>query len=294
MRCLQCLKAGEDGESYEVIVVDDGGDFSLAAVEQAGGGFKHFKLLRIEHAGRSAARNAGVAEARGERLWFLGDDVMVEPGTMARHRAQNDPMIAVVGPYPWKDLDGSPPFKRWAEPNPQWKIKNPENAGFLYFATGNISMERAVFERLGGFDTQFERYGWEDLDLGLRFERAGGRLIFDDRARAEHVHPGMGRRQLWRREEEMGYTALQFYEKWKTLAPEAFTEIRFWPEPEALVIPPRWRTWLGECFVALLDGIAPASKLNRACYERMIFSHRFRGIAAAWRDMEQSKGAGDD
>jgi len=282
-RCVEAVALQPDAMPYELIAVDDGGGSDLEALARRWRGRLDFQLLRVAHQGRAAARNRGVEAARGERLLFLGDDVLAAPGCLARHRACADPLLALVGPYPLRALAGSPPFRRWVEPNPQHKIKDPQNAGFWFFATGNLSLCRATFLELGGFDPRFEVYGWEDIDLGLRFERAGGRLIFDPQARAEHDHPLPSRAQLWRREYEMGITAWQFYEKWAAEAPDVAGEMAFWSDPAAIRPAPRWRRRLGEGLVGLLDRLAPASRLNERLFERMVFSQRLAGVAEGWR-----------
>jgi len=282
-RCVEAVALQEGAKPYEVIVVDDGGASDLEPLERLWSGRLDFQLLRMTHQGRAAARNLGVEAARGERLLFLGDDVIAAPGCLARHRACADPLLAVVGPYPLRAPRGSPPFRRWAEPNPQHRIEDPQDAGFWFFATGNLSLSRATLLELGGFDPRFECYGWEDIDLGLRFERAGGRLIFDPRARAEHDHPAPSRAQLWRREYEMGITAWQFYEKWAAVAPDIVDEMIFWRDPAAIRPVPAWRRRLGEGLVGLLDRLAPASRLNERLFKRMVFSRRLAGVAEGWR-----------
>src|SRR5690606_25913521 len=141
-------------------------------------------------------------------------------------------------------------------------------------------------ERLGGFDERYPCYGWEDLDLGLRFERAGGRIVFDPTAKAVHDHPAMSRERLWRREQEMGRTAWIFYEKWKDEAPEAAESMRFWPEPGRLHPGPGWRRRFGDRLIAMLDRFAPDSALNARLYERMIYAHRLLGVWEASRASE--------
>ena len=58
------------------------------------------------------------------------------------------------------------------------------------FYTANVSVKRALLERVGGFDEERLPFGYEDLDLALRMhERDGFRLLYNRRASAEHVHP---------------------------------------------------------------------------------------------------------
>jgi GT2 family glycosyltransferase len=40
----------------------------------------------------------------------------------------------------------------------------------------NVSLPRAAFEAVNGFDEAFEHYGWEDLDLEIRLRRSGFEL----------------------------------------------------------------------------------------------------------------------
>ena len=287
-RCLEALARQKGAEPFEVVVVDDGGRPDLQPLRRLWGDALDLRIVRIAHAGRSAARNRGVREARGERTLFLGADVIVRPGCLARHRLHESPDLAVLGPYPWQSLKGSPPFRRWAEPNPQDAIADPGNAGWLHFATGNLSMSRERFLELGGFDERFTVYGWEDLDLGLRFERSGGRLIFDPEARAVHEHPPMPREALWRREREMGRTAYQFAKKWKTEAPDAVAAMKFWDDPAALRPGPQWRRRLGDRLAGALDRWAPEHALTARVYERLAWAARLEGVAEAWR-AEQAK-----
>lgn len=290
-RCLAALAPQARDLGAEVIVVADGGRADYTPVLDAvRAEIPAIQFDRIEHKGPGGPRNRGVEMASGERVLFLGDDVMVQPGCLARHFAIGDSMTALLGPYPWKGLAGSPPFRRWAEPNPQWKIDTPSDAGFQYFCTGNLSMDRAVFHRLGGFDERYPCYGWEDIDLGLAFEREGGRIVFDAEARATHEHPYEDRRALWGRERAMGYTAWLFWEKWSRVDPALTEFMIFWDDPAAIQPVSPWRRRLGEAGVALLDALAPDSALNWKLYERLIFSHRLEGVAAAWRDRGRNQG----
>lgn len=285
-RCLEALARQRECAPFEVIVVDDGGRVGLDAALRAVGGAFEVRLERIEHAGRAAARNRGAQLARGGRIMFLGDDVILTPQALAVHQALQDPAVAALGPYPMARLKGSPPFRRWAEPNPQREIVNKTDAGFWFFATGNLSLDCAMFQELGGFDPRYVVYGWEDIDLGLRFERAGGRIVYDERAAGSHEHPSPSRAQLWRREYEMGITAWQFWEKWSGTEAARIAKMRFWDDPAAIRIGPPWRRRLGAALIGVLDVVAPASRLNWRLYERMIFTHRLAGVAEGKRNTE--------
>lgn len=81
---------------FEVIVVEDGvqdgQDNALDAINDA-----RVRHIIQEHAGRSAARNRGIAEARGEWIAFLDDDDLYLPNKMASE-------ISFLNTHPCVDL----------------------------------------------------------------------------------------------------------------------------------------------------------------------------------------------
>ena len=73
----------DDGCSLELVVVDDGSPEPVAHV-LADIDDSRLRVVRIEHGGTAAARNAGVAHARGRLIRFLDADDVVAPGSTAR------------------------------------------------------------------------------------------------------------------------------------------------------------------------------------------------------------------
>lgn len=283
-RCLDAL-ARQDGiaTDAEVIVVDDGSNGAgyEGVIEDATARLS-LRYERIAHGGRSKARNRAAELAGGERIIFLGDDVLAQSGWLASHKARGlgRPDLAVLGPYPLHDAKEYPPaMRRWADSVRLEQVSNPEDAGFEFFVTGNISMDRERFIALGGFDERFKLYGWEDIDLGLRFVKSGGRVVFDPGAAAVHVHPHMTRAELWRREFQSGVTAWQFWQKWGCKEAEF---MRFWGESPSPG--PAWRRAAGRTLLAAVEAVAPGSPLLPRIYERLVYHERHRGAAEAMRE----------
>lgn len=84
---LQCLQSiidqGIDPHDYEVIVVDDGSpDNSRAIAEDFIARHHQVRLITQANAGLSAARNTGIANARGRYLHFVDSDDYLVPCTM--------------------------------------------------------------------------------------------------------------------------------------------------------------------------------------------------------------------
>ena len=72
--------AAQDYPVFELIVVDDGSsDSTPDIVEQLMARDSRIQLLRQEHASAGAARNTGMAHARGDYLLFVDADDAFEP-----------------------------------------------------------------------------------------------------------------------------------------------------------------------------------------------------------------------
>lgn len=140
--------------------------------------------LRLVHRkdtpGVAAARNAGARAALGEYLLFLDDDILVEPDFLQRH---TDALMAHPGCWIMGQLMNLPeqertPFGRFRRTlfsydPPDSPVK--ESKGM----TGqSVSMPRADFERLGGFDETFSIASVEDFDLAMRANRAGIKILY--------------------------------------------------------------------------------------------------------------------
>jgi len=80
-RCLDALLSQREPPSAEVLVVDDGSRpaVCLHGVPVPSPGTE-LRVIRQEHAGVAAARNRGIALARGRLVVFVDSDVVPDPG----------------------------------------------------------------------------------------------------------------------------------------------------------------------------------------------------------------------
>ncbi len=170
----------QDYANKELIVVNDGStDATAEKVARFGA---RVRLIEQPNRGPAAARNRGVAEARGEYLAFLdGDDIWL-PGKLAMQmsyvRGHPDVKIIFTGFARWlpERSGGYPPARDFAA----WGAKDvigPEYSGYLYATLLLDSVihiitaviERAAVTSLGGFDENL-RVG-EDYEFWMRASR---------------------------------------------------------------------------------------------------------------------------
>ena len=183
----------------EVVVVDDGSTDDTAELVRGLAGELpiDLRLERQEPSGPAAARNRGLAVARGGVCLFLGDDTWPLPGLLRRHlefhRAHPEPGAALLGRMTWAREARPTAFMRWIEQS-GIQFEYPANRARArlsgrFFYTANVSVKRAYVLGHGGFDESFPHASSEDTELGLRLERAGMALAYDPSAGAEHFHP---------------------------------------------------------------------------------------------------------
>ncbi len=181
-RALDSLALQEHAPPFEVIVVDNGSrDGTAELVRERIPGLP-FPLVLSQHAepNRGAARNAGIALARGETVVFVDDDVWVPPDFLAAHaraHAAGGVDLAVSGP-----ILNVPSYDVRPEPV-------AANYSRAFLCTCNVSLPLRALESVGGFDEVFDLYGWEDTELGLRLRRAGVVRAFAWDAYLYHIKP---------------------------------------------------------------------------------------------------------
>lgn len=194
-RALERLDAQTALGRFEVIVVAD----AAAARGDAGAGCARHRyptrLLTASVPGAAGARNAGWRATETPLILFIDDDILAEPELVAQHlawhRDHGELEVGVLGDVRWASELRVTTFMRWLEQGIQFDYAAIDGieAGWGRFYTANVSVKRAMLERVHGFDERGFPFGHEDLDLAYRMSKEGFRLLYNRRARAEHLHP---------------------------------------------------------------------------------------------------------
>jgi GT2 family glycosyltransferase len=193
-RTLEHLAAQTVGRARHEVIVVSGAEATPGEVL----GARH--LARPELTGPAGKRDAGWRAASAPLVLFLDDDVLAAPDLLERHlrahAAEPAEHVALLGRLHWARELRVTPFMRWLERgimfdyatlDAQHRAGAPE-AGWGRFYTANVSVKRALLERVDGFDVERFSFGYEDLDLAKRmFDEAGLCLRYDPEARAEHL-----------------------------------------------------------------------------------------------------------
>lgn len=192
-RCLAHLRAQTlPADRFEVIVVDDGSSDATPEVLAAAGVIHEHQ----PNLGPAAARNRGLARARGDWVLFLNDDALLEPRALEIHleeHALRGPKDAVLGLFRMDPgftptdrpvgycMDRSDLVFDFA------RMRAGQPYGHQHFYTCNVSLARNVLLE-HRFDERFVRMGAEDIELGIRLHLAGTRVWYRPDCVALHAH----------------------------------------------------------------------------------------------------------
>lgn len=201
--------------ALELVVVDNASrDGSIERLPRD----PRLRILRNpDNRGFGAACNQGAAGCGGDWLLFLNPDCELPRGalTALRDHAARDPRIGALGAQ-LLDADGAPQAaSRRSTPRPAQALRlalglrpSPASEPFVpqvapaVEAVDAVSgalmlMPRALFERLGGFDTGYVLH-CEDLDLCRRVLDSGHLVAIANDVRVPH-HKGTSsrRRPVW-------------------------------------------------------------------------------------------------
>lgn len=154
-------------------------------------------LIENEKGGAGPARNAALKVAKGKIVIFTGDDMFPNPQFINQHYEnflKFGDKVATLGRIDWhEDIKlnhlmyhitevGCEQFGFIALPVYQL-------IDFRHFYTSNISVPKVMLDTLQmHFRTDFDKYGFEDIELGYRLQKAGMKIYYDPSIKIEHHH----------------------------------------------------------------------------------------------------------
>lgn len=219
-KCLRALEHQQLAENsrvtgYEIVLVDDGStDGTLEWLQANAEQFPHVRSLCQNHQGPAAARNLGVESSTGDTIIFIDSDLVVTENFLQAHAdglSQGELTQGSDRVFTYGQVINTCNFQ-----NPAAEPYKLTDFSAAYFATGNVAIARHWLQKAGLFDTRFQMYGWEDLELGVRLKQLGLKLLKCPAAVGYHWHPPFALEQIPQlidKEIQRGRMGVLFYQK---------------------------------------------------------------------------------
>lgn len=181
---------------YEIICSDDESTDKTIDIIQAVKDLP-IRLICNKKGGAAKARNAALKIANGKIVIFTGDDMFPEPDFINKHfenYLKFGEKVATLGRIEWH-----PDIKM------NYLMHHITNVGceqfgfvglppyqlidYRHFYTSNISVPISQLKSLDRFfNTDFDKYGFEDIELGYRLEEKGMHIYYDPDIVITHHH----------------------------------------------------------------------------------------------------------
>lgn len=198
--CLARLRAAEN--VTEIRVVDNASDDgTLASVQRHAAADSRVRFIaNPDNPGFAVGCNQGAADSHAPWLAFVNPDCLVEVGSLARLRVHAVALGDALLGADLVDEDGvRDAAARRQDPHFAGMLRAPSTArlGVPVDASRSVQpvqavsgalmlLPRALFERIGGFDTGYRLHA-EDLDLCRRVREAGAAVAVANDVRVVHV-----------------------------------------------------------------------------------------------------------
>lgn len=274
------VEAAKRAGPAEVIVSDDASDDATADLLRSR--FPEVRLTRRDARGGFApASNAGVQAASGRFVVLLNNDMEVAPNAFALllDALDRDPIAFATVPSIIRTSGGAEEGRtalRFRRGVCFTGLDAEAGADPAYACGGAMAFRREEFLELGGFDTLFAPFYWEDVDLSYRARKRGRRIVWVGDARVDHDHGRTIGARFDRRAIARVYERNRLLFMWKNL-----TDPALWRRHLAVL--PLKSAWDLAAHPAFVSGMRDALRLRHAIAERR--AEEQRAVTKSDRDL---------
>lgn len=192
--CLRSvLRHNDIGDRLEILLVEQSPEEdAFRSLTQR---YPEVRVLRAENRGFGAGNNRGAEEAKGNILFFLNPDTVVQEPLFAFVEAQfaGEAELGLLGVKlvspEGENISWNMRFPYGLTPKVKYMLhrrRDRFSAKEMYIEGAGLILRREAFRAAGGFDENIFMYG-EELDLCLRVEKAGYVLRYRGEKRIVHL-----------------------------------------------------------------------------------------------------------
>jgi GT2 family glycosyltransferase len=177
----------------EIIVSDDNSEDGSADYLRKN--FPSVKVIaRSLRGGFASNVNSGVKAATGDIVVLLNTDVEPEQGYLKSLLTHfSDPSVFAVGCMEKsaendKTILRGRGLARWEKGFYVHSRGEVDESDTAWVSGGSGAFRKSMWDRLGGMDTLYNPFYWEDIDLSYRARKAGWKTLFEPASIVHHYH----------------------------------------------------------------------------------------------------------
>jgi glycosyltransferase involved in cell wall biosynthesis len=184
-KCIESLTNQTiNGETYEVIVVDDGSTDETKEVVAR----YPVRYIYQNNSGPAVARNNGVNHAQGEIILFTDADCEPQSNWIEEmiKPMDNPQVIGLKGAYKTRQKEL---IARLVQIEYEHKYERMNKFKYIDFIdTYSAGYRKDIFLRYGGFDERYPKASVEDQEFSFRLSHDGYKMVFNPDAIVYHRH----------------------------------------------------------------------------------------------------------
>ena len=192
-RALKAL-SNQSYSKFGVIVIIDGSIDNTKEIIVNNKSILDIEIIEQTNGGRSVAKNIGAEIAKDGLLIFLDDDMIPSENFIAEHLKHHQlfPNSILTGSYERHPEIEKTDFgkyslylhTKWTQNLNLLKVGEPMTVENYFIQSGNYSMDKFIFNKIGGFDKRLNDA--EDYLLSVKANRAQIKMFYSTLAWAYH------------------------------------------------------------------------------------------------------------
>lgn len=184
----------DSARGAQIIVADDASsDGSIAFLKSE---YPAITVVQCDRQqGFAGNANSGVAVATGDIIVLLNTDVRPKKGflTAILPHFEKDPLIFGIGCLeksyePSGVIMRGRGLARWEKGYFIHTRGDIDASDTAWVSGGSSAYRRSIWNELGGMDTLYNPFYWEDIDISYQAMKAGYRIRFEKKSVIEHFH----------------------------------------------------------------------------------------------------------
>lgn len=189
----EVLRLAKWQEVVEFIIVDDNsGDNSASLIKTE---YKKVRLIQKKHnTGFSDSVNLGIASAKGELVFLINTDIRPAIDTIPHLLPYFDDQKTFAAGCLDNSVEENKIIERgrgvgiFSKGFLTHKKGDINSNNTLWVSGGSAIYNKSIWLKLGGLDSVYDPFYWEDVDISYRALKSGYRIFFVQKARVIHDH----------------------------------------------------------------------------------------------------------